>query len=87
MSLGQKPIKYKIHSINELSLCIVQRRMRLLFSSSTTQELTLLHSFTVFMFHPFHVNVQFYTPQKSQKTSGFLTFSGGIEMEDWCEMG
>ena len=29
----------------------------------------------------------FYTPWKRQKTKGFLTFSGGIEMEHWHEMG
>ena len=28
-----------------------------------------------------------YTPWKRQKTFGFLTFSGGIEMEHWPEMG
>ena len=25
----------------------------------------------------------FYSPWKRQKTKGFLTFSGGIEMEHW----
>ena len=29
----------------------------------------------------------FYTPWKLQKTKGFLTFSGGIEMEHWSKMG
>ena len=29
----------------------------------------------------------FYTPWKSQKTFGFLTFSGGIEMWQWTKMG
>ena len=29
----------------------------------------------------------FYTPWKRQKTSGFLTFSGGIEMEHWRQNG
>ena len=29
----------------------------------------------------------FYTPWKHQKTFGFLVFSGGIEMENWPEMG
>ena len=29
----------------------------------------------------------FYNPWKSQKTKGFLTFSGGTEMEYWHEMG
>ena len=28
----------------------------------------------------------FYTPWKRQKTKGFLTFSGGIEMEYWVKM-
>ena len=31
----------------------------------------------------FHLN----TPWKRQKTYGFLTFNGGIEMERWLEMG
>ena len=29
----------------------------------------------------------FYTPWKRQKTFGFLTFSGGIEMWQWTKMG
>ena len=29
----------------------------------------------------------FYTPWKHQKTSGYLTFSGDIEVENWLEMG
>ena len=29
----------------------------------------------------------FYTPWKRQKTFGFLTFSGGIEIEYWARMG
>ena len=29
----------------------------------------------------------FYAPWKSQKTFGFLVFSGGIEMEHWVKMG
>ena len=28
----------------------------------------------------------FYTPWKRQKISGFLTFSGGTEIENWFEM-
>ena len=28
-----------------------------------------------------------YTPSKRQKTIGFPTFSGGIEMVDWRKMG
>ena len=30
---------------------------------------------------------RFYTPWKRQKTKGFLTFSGGIEMWHWTKMG
>ena len=29
----------------------------------------------------------FYTPWKRQKTFGFLTFSGGIEIWHWTKMG
>ena len=29
----------------------------------------------------------FYTPWKRQKTFGFLTFSGGIEMWGWAKIG
>ena len=28
-----------------------------------------------------------YTPLKSQRAFGFLTFSGGIEIEHWTKMG
>ena len=31
--------------------------------------------------------LHFYTPWKCQKTKGFLTFSGGVEMEHWPNMG
>ena len=34
--------------------------------------------------NPFQVNYHLYVPLK---TSGFLMFSGGIEMEHWLEMG
>ena len=42
----------------------------------------LLHLSTNFnpMFH-------FYTPWIRQKTKGFLTYSGGIEMEHWVKTG
>ena len=30
--------------------------------------------------------LQFYTSWKHQKTKGFLTFSGGVEMEYWAKM-
>ena len=29
----------------------------------------------------------FYTPWKRQKSRSFLTFSGGVEMQHWHEMG
>ena len=31
--------------------------------------------------------VSFYTPRKHQKTFGFLMFSGGLEKDQWYEMG
>ena len=31
--------------------------------------------------------ISLYTPWKPQKTSGFLMFSGGLEREQWHEMG
>ena len=31
--------------------------------------------------------ISFYTPRKHQKTRGFLMFSGGIERDQWHEMG
>ena len=34
----------------------------------------------------FNPMFHFYTPRKQQKNSGFLTFSGGKEMEHWFEM-
>ena len=45
-------------------------------------ELSAYRKFTHFrtMFH-------FYTPWKCQKTFGFLTFLGGIEMEYWTRLG
>ena len=35
----------------------------------------------------FKLMFHFFTPLKRQKTGGFLTFSGGIEMENWPETG
>ena len=37
-------------------------------------------------FNPFSPMSHFYTPWKRQKTYGFLTFSGGIEMWHWTKM-
>ena len=34
-----------------------------------------------------HAIDSFYSPGKHQKTSGFLMFSGGIEKDQWHEMG
>ena len=31
--------------------------------------------------------IHFYTPWKRQKAFGFLTFLGGIEMEQWAKEG
>ena len=40
------------------------------------------------IFNPFQANVQFLYPLKySFYTSGFLTFSGGIEIKHWLKMG
>ena len=35
----------------------------------------------------FRPMIHFYTPRKRQKTRGFLTFSRGLEIEHWSEMG
>ena len=48
------------------------------FVSDANPKENLTHFQT--MFH-------FYTPWKHQKTSGFLTFSGSIEVEHWLKMG
>ena len=48
------------------------------------QSLTDFGNATLMNFEPtFH----FYSPWKRQKTRSFLTFSGGIEMEHWLDMG
>ena len=31
--------------------------------------------------------LHFYTPWKRQKAFGFLSFLGGIDMENWAEIG
>lgn len=36
-------------------------------------------------FTPFQANVLFLYPLKTQKTTGCLTFSGGIDMKNWRE--
>ena len=43
-----------------------------------------MNSFLLTYFMPL---VSFYTPWKHQKTSGFLMFSGGIERDQWHEIG
>ena len=37
--------------------------------------------------NPFLPNVPFHTPWKRQETKCFLTFSGGMEMKHWANMG
>ena len=52
-----------------------------MIDASIMKELNLLpldHSMSL---------ASFYTPWKHQKTSGFLMFSGGIERDQWHEMG
>ena len=39
------------------------------------------------LLNPFSPVSYFYTPWKRQKIKGFLTFSGGIQMERWAKMG
>ena len=41
---------------------------------------------SIFLAH-FMPLVSFYTPRKRQKTKDFLMFSGGIERDQWHEMG
>ena len=41
----------------------------------------------LFWLTQFTVVLSFYTPWKHQKISGFLMFSGGIENDQWHEMG
>ena len=41
-----------------------------------------------FLLDPFYSPVfHLYNPRKCQKFSGFLIFSGGLEMEHWREVG
>ena len=51
---------------------------RLIFSTRPSKSLTLLTYFTPIFY--------FYIPGKSKKTKDFTTFSGSIEMENWCEI-
>ena len=37
--------------------------------------------------YPFQPNVPYLISWKRQKALGFLTFSGGIEMEHWTKLG
>ena len=45
-----------------------------------------IHFKTFWLTH-FSPMPHFYTPWKRQKTYGFLTFSGGIEMWHWTKIG
>ena len=56
------------------TLCIKLKQANFMWQANTT-----LNHFQP-MFH-------FYTPRKHQKTSGFLIFSGGIEVEHWLKLG
>ena len=47
-------------------------------------NINLMQKFLLTHFSPVS---HFYTPWKRQKTKGFLTFSGGIEMWHWAKMG
>ena len=37
------------------------------------------------IFNPFNPVFHFYNARKRQKTFGFLTFSGGMEIEHWLK--
>ena len=40
-----------------------------------------------FVINPFNPIGSFYTPSKHQKIFDFLMFSGGVERDQWHEMG
>ena len=44
----------------------------------------IISQYTLIHFMPL---VSFYTPSKHQKTYGFLMFSGGVERDQWHELG
>ena len=50
---------------------------------SVTKGCVALHNYLIHFSPVSH----FYTPWKRQKTKGFLTFPGGIEMWHWTKMG
>ena len=55
-------------------------------------NIILIHRFRCFLWFSsslthFSPMSHFYTPWKRQKTCGFLTFSGGIEMWHWTKIG
>ena len=67
-----------------LNIIIISSEWKLIYSDllmirvTVVNVLPLDHSMSL---------ASFYTPWKHQKTSGFLMFSGGIERDQWHEMG
>ena len=62
--------------------------MRQISSSTAEKNMPEYGFFPTFAFLTHFSPVShFYTPWKRQKTFGFLTFSGGIEMWHWTKMG
>ena len=52
------------------------------FLKAVFHKFYLVHSWIPWPIYPFQVNVSFpYLLKTSENTSGFLTFSGGVEMQ------
>ena len=75
----------------DISSCVLKSSEQYLGYQLAFILKTLHHWFVFyeyrFLLTHFSPVFQFYTRWKSQKTKGFLTFSGGIEMEHWAKMG
>ena len=56
-------------------------------TNNTNALLRTNHRLNHFAINPFQTNVPYLYPLKTSGNEGFLTFSGGIEREDWPEMG
>ena len=66
-----------IYFLSTFALALVSPSIKITSSQLKLFGLILTHFSPMF---------QFYTPQKHQKTKGFLAFSVGIEMGHWAKM-
>ena len=84
--LGRNDQLYILSLNQELNTMLVEPFNQKLQCKNLFRWQTISTHYVKIVVNLFHTNVSFLYPRKRQKTRRFLTFSGGTEMEQCCEI-